>query len=149
MYLALTVLTVLCSCFFLFIFFILLCIFVNNLILLCCLWATNFPPWDNKVIYLSVCISVSVCLSRSTSSQCLIKEQMDLCNISNYSSSYILIPSSGIDECEIGTHNCDMHAACVNIPGSLKCRCRDGWVGDGIKCVGKYHTSPHYSCHCC
>ena len=59
-----------------FIFFIFLCNFVNNLILLCCLWATNFPPWDNKGIYLSVCISVSVCLSRSTSSQCLVKEQM-------------------------------------------------------------------------
>ena len=76
-------------------------------------------------------------------------DALDSCNISNYSSSDILIPSSGIDECEIGAHNCDMHAACVNIPGSLKCRCRDGWVGDGIKCVGKYHTSPHYSCHCC
>lgn len=43
-----------------------------------------------------------------------------------------------VDECEIGAHNCDMHAACINVPGSFKCRCRDGWVGDGIKCVGKY-----------
>ena len=43
-----------------------------------------------------------------------------------------------IDECEIGAHNCDMHAACLNVPGSFKCRCRDGWVGDGIKCVGEY-----------
>lgn len=42
-----------------------------------------------------------------------------------------------INECEIGAHNCDMHAACVNVPGSFKCRCRDGWVGDGIKCVGE------------
>ncbi|TSK53727.1 Fibrillin-2 [Bagarius yarrelli] len=39
-----------------------------------------------------------------------------------------------INECEIGAHNCDMHAACVNVPGSFKCRCRDGWEGDGIKC---------------
>lgn len=34
-----------------------------------------------------------------------------------------------------------MHAACVNIPGSFKCRCRDGWVGDGIKCVGEYASA--------
>lgn len=42
-----------------------------------------------------------------------------------------------IDECEIGAHNCDMHAACFNVPGSFKCRCQAGWVGDGIKCVGE------------
>ncbi|XP_030580184.1 fibrillin-2-like isoform X2 [Archocentrus centrarchus] len=40
-----------------------------------------------------------------------------------------------IDECEKGSHKCDMNAACINIPGSFKCRCRDGWVGDGFKCV--------------
>lgn len=45
-----------------------------------------------------------------------------------------------VDECEIGAHNCDMHAACINVPGSFKCRCRDGWVGDGIKCLGKCVT---------
>lgn len=33
-----------------------------------------------------------------------------------------------------------MHAACINVPGSFKCRCRDGWVGDGIKCVGEYDS---------
>uniref|UniRef100_A0A672TJ02 Fibrillin 2 n=1 Tax=Strigops habroptila TaxID=2489341 RepID=A0A672TJ02_STRHB len=43
-----------------------------------------------------------------------------------------------VDECEIGAHNCDMHASCVNIPGSFKCSCREGWVGNGIKCIGKY-----------
>lgn len=46
--------------------------------------------------------------------------------------------SPDVDECEIGAHNCDMHAACINVPGSFKCRCRDGWIGDGIKCVGGY-----------
>lgn len=46
--------------------------------------------------------------------------------------------SPDVDECEIGAHNCDMNAACINVPGSFKCRCRDGWVGDGIKCVGEY-----------
>lgn len=43
-----------------------------------------------------------------------------------------------VDECEIGAHNCDMHASCVNVPGSFKCSCREGWVGNGIKCIGKY-----------
>ena len=46
--------------------------------------------------------------------------------------------SPDVDECEIGAHNCDTHAACINVPGSFKCRCRDGWIGDGIKCVGEY-----------
>lgn len=43
-----------------------------------------------------------------------------------------------VDECEIGAHNCDMHASCVNVPGSFKCTCREGWFGNGIKCIGKY-----------
>ncbi|OWK59643.1 Fibrillin-2 [Lonchura striata] len=40
-----------------------------------------------------------------------------------------------VNECEIGAHNCDMHASCVNVPGSFKCSCREGWVGNGIKCI--------------
>lgn len=53
---------------------------------------------------------------------------------------WLILPcdSPDVDECEIGAHNCDMHAACINVPGSFKCRCRDGWVGDGIKCVGEW-----------
>lgn len=43
-----------------------------------------------------------------------------------------------VDECEIGAHNCDMNALCVNVPGIFKCSCREGWVGNGIKCIGKY-----------
>lgn len=43
-----------------------------------------------------------------------------------------------VDECEIGAHNCDMHASCVNVPGSFKCTCREGWFGNGIKCIGKH-----------
>lgn len=50
-----------------------------------------------------------------------------------------------IDECEIGAHNCDMHAACVNLPGSFKCRCQAGWIGDGIKCVGEKNLS-YFTC---
>lgn len=43
-----------------------------------------------------------------------------------------------IDECEIGAHNCDMHASCINVPGSFKCKCRTGWLGDGLKCNGEF-----------
>lgn len=45
---------------------------------------------------------------------------------------------SDVDECEIGAHNCDMHASCLNVPGSFKCSCREGWIGNGIKCIGEF-----------
>lgn len=45
-----------------------------------------------------------------------------------------------IDECEIGAHNCDMHASCINVPGSFKCKCRTGWLGDGLKCNGEFSS---------
>lgn len=45
---------------------------------------------------------------------------------------------SDVDECEIGAHNCDMHASCLNVPGSFRCSCREGWVGNGIKCIGEF-----------
>lgn len=43
-----------------------------------------------------------------------------------------------VNECETGAHNCDMHASCVNVPGSFKCSYREGWAGNGIKCIGKH-----------
>lgn len=42
-----------------------------------------------------------------------------------------------VDECEIGAHNCDLHASCLNIPGSFRCSCKEGWIGNGIKCIGE------------
>lgn len=51
----------------------------------------------------------------------------------------MFIFSLDVDECEIGAHNCDVHASCVNVPGSFKCKCRTGWVGDGLKCVGRWN----------
>ena len=33
-----------------------------------------------------------------------------------------------------GTHNCDPQAECVNTKGGFKCRCLNGFVGDGISC---------------
>uniref|UniRef100_A0AAY4CEM9 Fibrillin-1 n=1 Tax=Denticeps clupeoides TaxID=299321 RepID=A0AAY4CEM9_9TELE len=46
-----------------------------------------------------------------------------------------------INECEIGAHNCDRHATCTNTAGSFKCSCAPGWIGNGVKCTGKAHTS--------
>lgn len=49
-----------------------------------------------------------------------------------------------VDECEINAHNCAIHANCVNTPGSFQCSCKEGWVGNGVTCVGKYHV--HHLC---
>lgn len=54
-----------------------------------------------------------------------------------------------VNECEMGAHNCDMHALCVNVQGSFKCSCREGWVGNGIKCIGKYRENKNFSLSLC
>ncbi|MFT7623574.1 MAG: hypothetical protein ACI9WU_002757, partial [Myxococcota bacterium] len=37
------------------------------------------------------------------------------------------------DECAgaNGGHDCDVNAACSNLPGTFLCTCNDGWLGDG------------------
>ncbi|CAI8007778.1 Deleted in malignant brain tumors 1 protein [Geodia barretti] len=40
-----------------------------------------------------------------------------------------------IDECDLGTHNCDENANCTNVPGSFLCVCNNGYVGDGTFCI--------------
>ncbi|CAI8035148.1 Scavenger receptor cysteine-rich type 1 protein M160 [Geodia barretti] len=44
-----------------------------------------------------------------------------------------------IDECDLGTHNCDENANCTNVPGSFLCVCNDGYVG--IRLVHGNETS--------
>ena len=34
-----------------------------------------------------------------------------------------------IDECAVGTHNCNKHAKCHNNEGSFTCSCKKGWTG--------------------
>ncbi len=48
--------------------------------------------------------------------------------------------SSEVDECALGTDNCDDNATCTNTPGSFDCSCNSGFFGDGIAC------SPCSSC---
>ena len=41
-----------------------------------------------------------------------------------------------INECAIGTDNCDAHAVCTNTIGSFTCACRSGYRGNGLACSG-------------
>lgn len=40
------------------------------------------------------------------------------------------------DECDADrpTHNCDAHAQCINLPGTFRCECLDGYNGGGRSC---------------
>uniref|UniRef100_A0A4X2K5G3 Nephronectin n=1 Tax=Vombatus ursinus TaxID=29139 RepID=A0A4X2K5G3_VOMUR len=40
-----------------------------------------------------------------------------------------------IDECSLGQYQCSNFARCYNVYGSYKCKCRDGYRGDGINCI--------------
>ncbi len=40
-----------------------------------------------------------------------------------------------VNECALGTDDCDANAACTNTPGSFTCACNEGYVGDGVTCV--------------
>jgi len=39
-----------------------------------------------------------------------------------------------VDECELGTHNCDDNAECTNTYGSFTCECNEDFIGDGVSC---------------
>ena len=41
-----------------------------------------------------------------------------------------------IDECDSGTHTCDVNAVCENTQGSYTCTCTSGFTGDGEECKG-------------
>ncbi|EDS32341.1 laminin subunit gamma-3 [Culex quinquefasciatus] len=63
-----------------------------------------------------------------------------------------------VDECELGLHDCHAQAECINTHGSYTCRCRKGFLGDGIRnciqtcyetCVHGYCSGgPEYKCQC-
>ena len=39
-----------------------------------------------------------------------------------------------IDECSLGTNNCDVNAICTNTIGSYSCKCKPGYIGNGTEC---------------
>lgn len=58
----------------------------------------------------------------------------------SFSESWYLL--TDIDECERRLDNCDSNAECTNTNGSFFCMCREGFLGDGLSCTGKYmHSS--------
>ncbi|WP_433927505.1 FG-GAP-like repeat-containing protein [Sorangium cellulosum] len=40
-----------------------------------------------------------------------------------------------VNECALGTDNCDANAACTNTSGSFTCACNAGYSGDGVTCT--------------
>lgn len=38
------------------------------------------------------------------------------------------------DECKSGTHNCSVHAQCLNSPDGFNCECNEGYYGNGFTC---------------
>ena len=41
-----------------------------------------------------------------------------------------------IDECASSNGGCHANADCTNNAGSRTCKCKSGFSGDGISCVG-------------
>ena len=40
-----------------------------------------------------------------------------------------------INECALGTDNCNANAACTDTEGSFTCSCNSGYQGDGVTCT--------------
>ena len=55
------------------------------------------------------------------------------CQITFYTSLTLL----DIDECDKGSHDCDLNANCTNTNGSHSCTCKEGYTGKGESCQGK------------
>ena len=42
-----------------------------------------------------------------------------------------------VNECLTKNGGCDKHAKCTNTVGSRTCACNKGFVGNGLKCIGR------------
>ncbi|KAL9979690.1 hypothetical protein ACROYT_G017390 [Oculina patagonica] len=47
----------------------------------------------------------------------------------------LVCSDTDIDECAQGDAKCSKSADCVNLPGSYKCNCKNGFSGDGFNCA--------------
>jgi len=59
----------------------------------------------------------------------------DACAAGYFSNDPVATSCSDIDECTLGTDNCDANADCANTDGSFTCTCNVGYSGDGVTCV--------------
>ena len=41
-----------------------------------------------------------------------------------------------MDECFEGMDNCNNEAHCINNIGGFHCKCKSGFLGDGVQCQG-------------
>ena len=88
----------------------------------------------------SQCFDINECVT-------LINEGGFLCSCQN---GYELVNGrycNDVDECAIGSDDCDINASCQNTDGGFRCTCDDGYQGNGWNCTGKsitYILSPYY-----
>eukprot|EP00667_Euglena_gracilis_P000049 EG_transcript_49 len=47
-----------------------------------------------------------------------------------------LIVPEEINECEVGSDNCNVNAVCTNVVSTFQCTCNDGYTGNGVWCNG-------------
>ena len=47
-------------------------------------------------------------------------------------------PSTPVNECETGAHNCHANAECIDTADAFNCTCRNGFTGNGWNCSGIY-----------
>ena len=56
---------------------------------------------------------------------------------------FLYFPSD-VNECQSLKNNCHSKAECVNTLGSFDCRCKLGYLGDGVNCTCKLPLSVHH-----
>ena len=42
-----------------------------------------------------------------------------------------------VDECALGTDNCDVNADCTDTDDAFYCTCKSGYTGNGVTCTGR------------
>ncbi|CAJ0943046.1 unnamed protein product, partial [Mesorhabditis belari] len=71
------------------------------------------------------------CIRETYQRETRVSEHRDSRRISSYRDdsrrSFGVLTNSAVDECSLGTHNCDTHADCIDTNEGYTCRCRSGF----------------------